>query len=219
MGADRLNNRVERHDAGANPIRERRGTDLDSLPGKGVALPVQRLMQQELRDQHHGKQARTSKATWDWMRGCRSLGNPFAVSAGELFAHMLDDLPAARLAFERLRDDLTELAQTQSAAFTASARCRLDNPFNGQIVWQLARPTRATSAVFPGSFRRRNLSLCRFGCLRLLEIFDRKLELLDQQLAAFRRLTELLTTGFRQHQLQAFDLQGADLCGALGSNP
>ena len=63
MGLDRFNNGIERHPAGADPIRQGRDIDLDPFAGVGLALPVQRLMQQELVDQHHRQQARPGKAS------------------------------------------------------------------------------------------------------------------------------------------------------------
>jgi len=67
MGPDGLNNWVERHHAGADPIRQRRDIDLDPFAGIGLALPVQRLVQQELVDQHHRQQARSGKTARDRM--------------------------------------------------------------------------------------------------------------------------------------------------------
>ncbi len=67
MSSDRLNNWLERHHAGADPIRQCRDIDLDPFPGIGLALAVQRLMQQELVDQHHRQQARPGKAARDRM--------------------------------------------------------------------------------------------------------------------------------------------------------
>ena len=55
--------------------------------------------------------------------GCEgAVGDAFAVPAGKLLAHVLDNFPAARLAFERGGHDLAELAQPRPAAFAASAR-------------------------------------------------------------------------------------------------
>jgi hypothetical protein len=67
MGPDRLNNWIERHHAGADPICQCRDIDLDPFAGVGLALPVQRLMQQELVDQHHRQQDWSGKATRDRM--------------------------------------------------------------------------------------------------------------------------------------------------------
>jgi hypothetical protein len=38
---------------GADPVRQRRDIDLDAFAGEGLALTVQRLVQQELVDEHH----------------------------------------------------------------------------------------------------------------------------------------------------------------------
>ena len=67
-------------------------------------------MQQELRDQDHGEEARPGEAARNRMRGSRRFGDGFTVPAGELFAHMLDDLPAAGFTFERFGDGLLEPA-------------------------------------------------------------------------------------------------------------
>jgi hypothetical protein len=53
-----------------------------------------------------------------------------------------------------------------------------------------------------------------FG-LGLFEVLDRKLQLLDQQLAALGGLTELFAPRLGQHQLQPLDLQPADSDFAL----
>ena len=109
MGSQQGQDRIERHDAGADPIGQRRRVDLDALTRVSRALPVQRLMVQELGDQNHRQKARPGKAAWDRMRGRRRLADRFAIPAGELLAHLLDDLPPARLAFQRLGDYLAEL--------------------------------------------------------------------------------------------------------------
>jgi len=53
--------------------------------------------------------------------------------ARHLLAHMLDHLPAARLAFEGFRHDVVELAQTLAAAFIAGARGRVGDALDRQI--------------------------------------------------------------------------------------
>ena len=133
MGPDGLNNWVERHHAGADPIRQCRDIDLDPFAGIGLALAVQRLMQQELVDQHHRQQARSGKASRDRMRGRRRLGDRLAVPAGELFADVLDDLPAPRLAFQGLRYHLAKLVQPLTAALAAGARRGFDDTFDRQV--------------------------------------------------------------------------------------
>ena len=65
-------------------------------------------------------------------RGRRRLGDAFVLPAGKLLAHVLDNLPAPRLAFERGSYDL---AATQ--------------PQNAAATWPTFAPpcTRATSAT------------------------------------------------------------------------
>src|ERR1700680_3110507 len=93
-------------------------------------------MQQELVDQHHREQARSGKTARDRMRGRRRLGDRLAVSAGELFADMLDNLPAPRLAFKGLRYHLAKLVQPLPAPLAALARRGFDDTFDRQGIWQ-----------------------------------------------------------------------------------
>ena len=93
---------------------------------------------------------------------------------------MLDDLPAPRLAFKRLGDDLAELAQSKAAAFAAGAGGGLDDPFDRQVIRQLARAAWRALARLRGGFRRGNFGLGLFLGLRFLEVLDRQFELLDE---------------------------------------
>src|ERR1700730_13792398 len=74
------------------------------------------------------------------MRRRRRLGDGLAIPARNLLAHVLNDLPAPRLAFERFRHSLRELAQVRAAAFAAGARRWIDDALAGQIFRQ--RPAR-----------------------------------------------------------------------------
>jgi hypothetical protein len=98
-----------------------------------------------------------------------------------LFAHMLDDLPTPRFAFERLRHHLTELAQADAAASAARTRRRFDDPFDRQVVrqWSARLPRRAGLLVADAG-RRRHLKPGLFRRLCFFEVLDGKLELLDQ---------------------------------------
>jgi hypothetical protein len=58
------------------------------------------------------------------------LGDRLRVAATELLAHSLDDLPAPRLAFERLGHDFAELAQQRAVALATDARGGLDDTFD-----------------------------------------------------------------------------------------
>src|SRR6266436_8943162 len=95
-------------------------------------------MQQELVDQHHRQQARSGKTSRDRMRGRQRLGDRLAVPAGELFADMLDNLPARGLAFQGLRHHLAELVQQLTAALAARARRGFDDTFDRQVAFPKA---------------------------------------------------------------------------------
>jgi len=177
-------NRLKRNHARPDPIGERGRVDLDAFARIGRALTVQRLVIQELGDEDHGEQARSGEAARDRMRGRRGLGDRFAVPTRELLAHMLDDLPAARIAFERFRDDLAELAQAKTAASATSAGRRFDNALDRQIVGQFAGAARRAGALLLHGRRRRDLGFGLFLCLRLFKVLDRQFELIDEKRAA-----------------------------------
>ena len=105
-------------------------------------------MHQLIRDEHHGEQARRGGGARNRKRGRRRLGYAIAVPARELFPHMLYDFPARQFAFKGLGHDLSELARPRAAAFAVGARRGLDNPFNRQIVRQIARPRGARARLF-----------------------------------------------------------------------
>jgi hypothetical protein len=199
VSADQLHNRIERDDAGSNPFGQCRHVDLDAFSRIGGALPVERQMQQELRRQNHGEQARPGQTVRNRTRRRQRLGDRLAIPAGELLAHMLDDFPPARIALQRLRHFLAELAQPDAAALGAGAWRRLDDALNGQIVRQLAWSARCAGASVLGRAGRGDIGLGLFLGLRVFEIFDRKFELLDEQLATFRGLTEHLATRLGEH--------------------
>ena len=201
--------------ASADPVGERRDLELDALAGEGGALPVQRQMVAKLADQDHGEQARAGEAARDRVRRRRRLGDALAIPAGELLAHMLDDLPAPRLAFERLRHRLAELAQPVAAALAADAGGGLDDALDRQIVGKLAGSALRAPPRRLGGLRRRDLGLGLLLGLRLLQILDRQFELLDEELAALRRLAEMLAPRLGELKLQPLDLKRADLGFAL----
>ena len=207
--------RIEGGDASADPVGKRRDVELDAFPGEGGALAVQRQMVAELADQDHGEQARAGEAARNRMRRRRRLADRLAVPAGELLAHPLDDLPAPRLAFERLGHDLAELAQPRAAALAADARGGLDDAFDRQVLRQPARSALRMPALRPGGLRLRGLCLGLFLGLRLFQLLDRQFELLDEELAALRRLPVGLAARPGQLQLQPLDLEGADFRFAL----
>jgi hypothetical protein len=101
--------------------------------------------------------------------------------------------------------------QPRAATFAARAGRRFDDPLDRQIVRQRTsgRPGIVRPLLFGGLWRG-DLGLGFLFGLRLFEILDRKLELFDQQFAAFGGLPELLAPCLGQHQLQSLDFQPAD---------
>ena len=70
------------------------------------------------------------------MRGRWRLCDPFTVPTRELFAHVLDDFPTARFAFERFGYSLAKLAQICAAAFAAGAGRGIDDALARKVVGQ-----------------------------------------------------------------------------------
>jgi len=124
--------------------------------------------------------------------------------------------PSARLAFQCLRHRLAEFAQPRAAALAAHARRGFEDAFDRKVLRQLARPALRAPARRFGAQRRRNLGARLLLRLRLFQILNCEFELLDEQLASFRRLTEALMAGLRQLQLQPLDLQSAGFGLACG---
>jgi hypothetical protein len=107
--------------------------------------------------------------------------------------------------------------QPRAAALAAYAGRGFDDAFDGQIVRQKTswRPWILRALLLGGSWCG-ELGLGLLLRLGLFKILDGKFELLDQQLAALRRLPELFSPCLGQHQLQPLDLQPADGNFALG---
>ena len=209
---DCLHQGGERRRAGSDAIRQGRGVDRDAFTGKGVALPVQRLVQHELRNQYARQQVRTGEAARDRVGGCRRLSDAVAIAARHLLAHVLDDLPTPRLAFERTRHDLVELTQPCPTAFGAGAGRRIDDPLHRQVGGQ-HRPGRTSGAMLvrrEGRHGSRGIGLGFCLSLAFLHVGDGQLKLLDQELAALGRLSELLPAQLRDEELQLLGFEAAD---------
>jgi len=102
------------------------------------------------------------------------------------------------------------LREPRAAALAADAWGLLDDAFDRQVLRQLARAALRTPAWRLGGLRRRDLGLGLFLGLRRFQILDRQFELLDEELAALRRLAETLAARLGRLQLQPLDLEGAD---------
>jgi hypothetical protein len=129
----------QRHQArgrGADPIGQRADVDPDRFAGVDRALAGQRQVLAVLGGQNQGKQVRSGAATGDRVRGRRGLADRLVAAAGNLLAHMLDDFPAPRHAFQGLGDVLAELAH-RAAAFGAGAGHGVEDPLARQVLGQV----------------------------------------------------------------------------------
>lgn len=97
--------------AGAHPVGQGRDLDGGSFAGVDLTLPIERQVLAVFGGEHEGQQMRAGAAAGDRVGRCRRLGDALAIAARHGLAHVLDHLPASRLAFEALGDDLAELAQ------------------------------------------------------------------------------------------------------------
>jgi len=70
----------------------------------------------------HGQETGASPASSDDMERGRSLADFLAITAGELFTHVLNDFPAARDGLKGLGHVLTQFAQPIAAATSANRR-------------------------------------------------------------------------------------------------
>ena len=80
-----------------------------------------------LRRQHQGEQVRPASPAGDRMRRCWRLADRLARAAAHLLPHVLDHLPAPRLALERLGHVPAQLPD-RATAVGAGARRGIDDP-------------------------------------------------------------------------------------------
>ena len=95
----RIDQDHERHDrcgAGADPIPDRRGAEVDALSREGFAEPIERQVLAEFRLQNGGEEMRPRPAAHDRVKGCGRLSDGLTTAAGEFLPHRLDDFPLPR---------------------------------------------------------------------------------------------------------------------------
>ena len=146
-------------------------------------LPIQRAVVGVLGHDHLGQQPRGRHAALDRARGGRQLDHPGAVRAGELGAHMPEDLEVAGDEIEQLGDVFAELAHRRPAVGTGAAR-------RARARWSRAAGVRARPAAHGAAASAELLGavvgrfLERQGCLveglcigGQLQIIERELQL------------------------------------------
>ena len=84
LGLERIDQRLQPHPAGANPLRQSRARNGQTGAGKDGFLPVQRQVVGVLGHQHLGQQAAGGNALVDHMSSHRHLGDALALRAGPL---------------------------------------------------------------------------------------------------------------------------------------
>ena len=109
MGLDQVEDGLQGEDSMADLVGQRRQRQVDPLGFEARALAVQRDVLPELVEDDRRQQLRTDEAARRGMERRRRLADLAAIAAGELLAHRLDQLEAARDLLQRLGDVLAQL--------------------------------------------------------------------------------------------------------------
>ena len=190
MVCDQVMQGLQRHGAGADLVGQGRQAEVDAFAGIAVPLPVQRLMRPILLEDKHCEQVGTGPATGNDMERRRRLGYLLAMAAGELLAHRLDHLPAARDHLQRLGYVLADLRQLVRAATRTGGRRGYHHALPRQMLGErLARQAAAGEAL---DLRRAGGRL--FGCQLVLgrarlKLVKLEFHLVEKPLLALRTLT------------------------------
>ncbi len=202
MRLHQTKDRIERRADRSHGVRHGRQRDRHAFQGVAFGLTVQRLVLAELFEHDHRQKARARPSSWDNVERRGRLRDLFAIAAGELLAHRLDNLPLTGLRLQRPRHVLPELAQAMAAAALARRRRRDHHAFARKMVGErIALGTFARKSAHVGRegdrFFRRQFVL-RGGGLRL---FERQRQLIDQALRALRLLSVNLALQLGDPQL------------------
>ena len=199
---DQRGQRRKRCRARAHPVRHGRDVDLDTFPGIGVALPVQRQMLPELGFQDHRQQLRPGAAAGDRVERRRRLGDRLARPAGEPLPHGLHHLPPSGHHLQRFGHVLAQLGQLAPAA-RALGRARNHHP----LARQMRRQRAAHRPAADGARARRQPLLVRAerrlvlgGCR--LQFLELQLQLVQQLAAALGRGAEAVMLELGNEQLE-----------------
>jgi len=128
MVLDQIEDRLQGEGSMADLVGQRRQRQIDPLDLEARALAVERNMHAELVEQDRRQQLRTDEATRRGMERRRRLTDLTAIAAGELFAHLLDQLEPTRGLLQRFGHVLAQLRQPRAAAAGASSGRIDDDP-------------------------------------------------------------------------------------------
>src|SRR5436190_19098032 len=199
----------ERHD-GEGPVADlvgqRRQRQVDPLALKARTLAVERDMHTELVEQDRRQQLRADEAARRGMERRRRLADLLAIAAGELLAHRLDQLEAARDLLQRLGHILTDLRQPRSTAAGTGRWSLNDDALALDVIrpWLAHRPLaheRADILRLRHCGLRGELILARRGD----EFFELQLQLLQQPRRALGALTVQFAFELLDPQLEMRD--------------
>ena len=208
MVRDQIVQRPERHRAGPDLVGQRRQAEIDAFAGVAVALAVQRLVLAVLLEHDRRQQVGARPAPGRCVERRRRLRYLLARPAGELLAHRLDHLPAARDNLQRLGHVLADLRQLLRTAARARCRRRNNHPLARQVRGKrLAARTAAGEPLHLRGVGRGTLGRQLVLRRARLELVELEFKLIQQALFALRALPVQLPPELLDRQLQEGDLR------------
>jgi hypothetical protein len=123
MIADGIDQRHQARRGSPDPVGKRGDTEIDTLAGIDLALPIQRQMRPVFAEQDLRQELRSGATAGDRMERRRRRGDGLAFAAGELLPRILEHFPARRNIFQRLGDVFAQLAQGDAATSAAASSC------------------------------------------------------------------------------------------------
>ena len=170
-----------------------------------------------LLEQQHGEEAESGPSARDNVEWCWRLRDLLAISAGELLADGLDDLPLAEDHFQGLGDVLAQLRQPGAAAGRARTRRRHDNALARQVLGKgllhrrLALEAADAGGLLGGGLGDEGL-LAGVG----LELLEQQLHLVEQAAGAFGAGAVLLALQLGDLQLEMGDQRRGGTLASVG---
>ncbi|MGY4297849.1 hypothetical protein ACVWXN_005944 [Bradyrhizobium sp. i1.4.4] len=206
MAFDQVEERHHGEGPVADLVGQRRQWQVDPLGLKARTLAIERDVHAELVEQNRRQQLWADEAARRRVERRRRLADLLAIAAGELLAHCLDDLEAARDLLQRLGHILADLRQPRSAA-AGAARRSLDND---ALVFDVVRPglayrPLAREGAHALGLRRRGLSRKLIFARRGGEFFEFQFQLFDQTRRALGALPVQFALELLDPQLEMRD--------------